>query len=114
MNHWLVKSEPSAYSWGQFIKDKRTCWSGVRNFAARKNLRGLKQGDLVLFYHSGGFLRRHQFADPFERLRQPRHDIFLADGFEQFGLLQHFHRLGAQIQKNQRHLSFPAFLIQLL
>ena len=53
MNYWLVKSEPSAYSWEQLIKDKKTCWSGVRNFAARKNLRGMKIGDFVLFYHSG-------------------------------------------------------------
>jgi len=51
MNHWLVKSEPSTYSWGKLLKDNKAVWDGVRNFAARKNLRGMKIGDLVLFYH---------------------------------------------------------------
>lgn len=50
--HWLVKSEPSAYSWNDLIKDKKTAWTGVRNFQARNNLRAMKKGDLVLFYHS--------------------------------------------------------------
>jgi len=53
MNYWLVKSEPEAYSWFQFVKDGETAWTGVRNFAARKNLRSVKVGDGVLFYHSG-------------------------------------------------------------
>jgi predicted RNA-binding protein with PUA-like domain len=53
MNYWLVKSEPGAYSWPQFLKDRRTAWTGVRNFAARNHLRAMKQGDLVAFYHSG-------------------------------------------------------------
>lgn len=53
MNYWLVKSEPGAYSWSQFLKDRRTAWTGVRNFAARNHLRAMKQGDLVAFYHSG-------------------------------------------------------------
>jgi len=52
MAYWLVKSEPSAYSWDQLVKDKETCWSGVRNYAARINLRAMKKGDEVLFYHS--------------------------------------------------------------
>src|SRR5215203_935879 len=52
MAYWLVKSEPSAYSWEQFEKDKQTDWTGIRNFAARLNLRGMKKGDQVLFYHS--------------------------------------------------------------
>ena len=52
MNYWLVKSEPSTYSWDQLMKDKQTCWDGVRNFAARIHLRAMKKGDLVLFYHS--------------------------------------------------------------
>lgn len=52
MNHWLVKSEPFKYSWEQFIKDGRTFWDGVRNYQARNNLRDMKNGDLVLFYHS--------------------------------------------------------------
>ncbi len=52
-NHWLVKSEPSTYSWRQLVKDGRTRWEGVRNFAARNNLRAMKSGDLVFYYHSG-------------------------------------------------------------
>lgn len=52
MNYWLVKSEPEAYSWAQFVKDGKTAWTGVRNFQARNNLRAMKKGDLVFFYHS--------------------------------------------------------------
>ena len=52
MNYWLVKQEPEAYSWETFLKDKRTAWTGVRNFQARNNLRSMTKGDLVLFYHS--------------------------------------------------------------
>ena len=52
MNYWLVKSEPFKYSWEQFEKDKQTFWDGVRNYAARNNLRTMKKGDLVLWYHS--------------------------------------------------------------
>lgn len=52
MAYWLVKSEPSAYSWEQLVKEKQTCWSGVRNYAARINLRAMKKGDQVLYYHS--------------------------------------------------------------
>ncbi len=52
MAYWLVKSEPSAYSWEQFEKDKETQWTGVRNYAARLNLRAMKKGDEVLYYHS--------------------------------------------------------------
>ncbi len=52
MNHWLVKSEPFKYSWEKFNKDGRTFWDGVRNYQARNNLREMKEGDLVLFYHS--------------------------------------------------------------
>lgn len=52
MAHWLVKSEPFKYSWDQFVKDKQTFWDGVRNYAARNNLRAMKKGDEVLFYHS--------------------------------------------------------------
>lgn len=52
MAYWLVKSEPSVYSWEQFVKDKQTFWSGVRNYAARINLKAMKKGDEVLFYHS--------------------------------------------------------------
>ena len=52
MNYWLVKSEPSAYSWDQLVKEKKTCWSGVRNYASRINLKAMKKGDEVFFYHS--------------------------------------------------------------
>ena len=52
MNHWLVKSEPAAYSWAQFLQDGKTAWTGVRNFQARNNLRSMKTGDPVFFYHS--------------------------------------------------------------
>jgi len=52
MAYWLVKSEPSAYSWDQLVADKQTCWSGIRNYAARIHLRSMKKGDKVLFYHS--------------------------------------------------------------
>jgi predicted RNA-binding protein with PUA-like domain len=50
--HWLVKSEPSTYSWQRFNIEKKAVWDGVRNFEARNNLRAMKKGDLVLFYHS--------------------------------------------------------------
>ena len=52
MSYWLVKSEPSAYSWDQLVKDKQTQWTGVRNYAARGHLNGMKKGEEVLFYHS--------------------------------------------------------------
>jgi len=72
MKHWLVKSEPEAYSWDTFVADKRTAWTGVRNFAARLNLRAMKTGDLVLFYESVGpkevvgiaRVSREAFPDP--------------------------------------------------
>lgn len=53
MAHWLIKSEPSAYSWDQLVKDGRTNWSGVRNFQASANLKAMKVGDRAFFYHSG-------------------------------------------------------------
>ena len=52
MNYFLVKSEPYKYSWDQFVVDKQTVWDGVRNYAARNNLRAMKKGDLVFWYHS--------------------------------------------------------------
>lgn len=53
MNYWLVKQEPEGYAWATFVKDGGTAWTGVRNFQARNNLRAMRVGDLVLYYHSG-------------------------------------------------------------
>ena len=53
MRYWLLKSEPSAYSWEQLVKDGRTEWSGVRNFQAAANLKAMQVGDRAFFYHSG-------------------------------------------------------------
>jgi len=69
---WLVKQEPSAYSWQQFCADRGTAWTGVRNFQARNHLRTMRAGDRVLFYHSVigkeivGVARvtREAYADP--------------------------------------------------
>jgi predicted RNA-binding protein with PUA-like domain len=52
MNYWLVKSEPSTFSWEKLVKDGHVVWDGVRNYAARLHLRAMKKGDEVLFYHS--------------------------------------------------------------
>lgn len=52
MQYWLVKSEPSVYSWDQFVADGSTGWEGVRNYAARNHLKAMKKGDIVLYYHS--------------------------------------------------------------
>src|ERR1700758_5518146 len=70
--YWLVKQEPTAYSWDQFMADGKTDWTGVRNFQARNNLRSLKSGDQVLFYHSVNgkavvgiaVVTREAFSDP--------------------------------------------------
>ncbi len=72
MNYWLVKQEPSTYSFDDFQKEKKTDWTGVRNYMARNFLRDMKKGDNVLFYHSGdekavvGFatVSKAAFADP--------------------------------------------------
>lgn len=50
--YWMVKQEPTAYAWSQFVVDKTAAWTGVRNFQARNNLRAMKRGDFVLYYHS--------------------------------------------------------------
>ena len=71
-NYWIVKQEPESYSWNSFVKDGRAEWTGVRNFQARNNLRSMKKGDLVGYYHSGsekqvvGLARveREAYADP--------------------------------------------------
>jgi predicted RNA-binding protein with PUA-like domain len=51
-NYWLVKQEPESYAWAQFVKDGHAAWTGVRNFQARNNLRAMKKGDAILYYHS--------------------------------------------------------------
>src|SRR3954467_6041492 len=71
-SHWLVKSEPFKYSWQKFVTDKKAVWDGVRNFEARNNLRAMKKGDLVLFYHSSegkevvgvATVAKEAYADP--------------------------------------------------
>jgi predicted RNA-binding protein with PUA-like domain len=71
-NFWLVKQEPSSYSWSDFVAEGETSWTGVRNYAARNNLRKMRSGDEVLFYHSGddkavvGIARvtRNAYRDP--------------------------------------------------
>ncbi len=70
--YWLMKSEPSKYSFAQLVRDGQTMWDGVRNFEARNNLRGMKPGDLLLFYHSNegkavvgiGRIKCEAYADP--------------------------------------------------
>ena len=52
--YWLVKSEPETYAWATFVKDGKTAWTGVRNYAARIHLNAMRPGDRVLYYHSGG------------------------------------------------------------
>ena len=72
MNYWMVKQEPEAYSFDDLIKEGRTVWTGVRNFQARNNLRAMKTGDKVLFYHSVSEkavvglaeVSREEFPDP--------------------------------------------------
>lgn len=71
-NHWLVKQEPDAYSWDRFVKDGGTAWTGVRNFQARNNLKAMRKGDRVLYYHSAtgkevvgvAAVTRHAYPDP--------------------------------------------------
>lgn len=71
-NYWMVKQEPEVYSWHDFVRDGKTDWTGVRNYQARNNLREMKTGDHVLFYHSGkekavvGIAEVHKgaYADP--------------------------------------------------
>lgn len=74
MNYWLVKQEPEAYSFDDLLKDGKTDWTGVRNFQARNNLREMKIGDKVLFYHSVSEksvvglakVSREEFPDPLD------------------------------------------------
>lgn len=74
MNYWLVKQEPEAYSFDDLIKDGKTDWTGVRNFQARNNLRAMRLGDTILFYHSVSEksvvglaeVSREEFTDPLD------------------------------------------------
>lgn len=54
MNYWIMKSEPKAYSWEALVKEKKTCWNGIRNYQARNNMSKMKGGDIAFFYYSGG------------------------------------------------------------
>ncbi|NUM32038.1 MAG: EVE domain-containing protein [Bacteroidetes bacterium] len=53
MNYWIIKSEPSTYSWDELAKEKKTAWTGIRNFQARNYLKEMQKGEVCLFYHSG-------------------------------------------------------------
>ncbi len=72
MNYWIVKSEPFKYSWDDFVKKGRDHWDGVRNYQARNNLKAMKEGDWVFFYHSNEGLEivgiaevvRESYPDP--------------------------------------------------
>jgi predicted RNA-binding protein with PUA-like domain len=85
--HWLIKSEPDKYSFDQLVRDGRTRWDGIRSFAARNNLRAMKKGDLVLYYHSNegkavvGVARvaREAYPDPTADPTRPRGDWSAVD-----------------------------------
>lgn len=72
MKYWLVKSDPGEYGWEDLLKERKTDWTGVRNYAARLHLNGMKKGDAVLFYHSNrepavigeAKVTREAFPDP--------------------------------------------------
>ena len=74
--YWLIKSEPDEFSWQQLVTDKKTDWTGVRNYAARNNLRAMQKGDLAFFYHSNkgqeivgiAKVTREHFQDPTSEL----------------------------------------------
>ena len=70
MNYWLVKSEPFKYSWDQFVIDGKTFWDGVRNYGARNNLKAMKKGDHVFFYHSNEGLAIVGIAEVFKEAYQ--------------------------------------------
>ena len=87
MNYWLVKQEPEDYPFARLVEDKRTDWTGVRNFQARNNLRAMKQGDRVLYYHSGGekavvgtaHVSREAFPDPTVAADDPHGEWFAVE-----------------------------------
>ncbi|MCU0369645.1 MAG: EVE domain-containing protein [Cyclobacteriaceae bacterium] len=72
MKYWLMKTEPSTFSWDDLVRDKKTVWDGVRNYQARNNLKEMKKGDMALIYHSMddksvigiAQITREHFADP--------------------------------------------------
>lgn len=104
MAYWLVKSEPSVYSWDQLVKDKQTIWSGVRNYAARIHLRAMKKGDKVFFYHSNegmeivgiATVAKENYQDP-----TTDNDAWVAVDLKAFKPLPHPVSL-AQIKADQR------------
>ncbi len=75
MNYWLMKSEPSTYSWADLEKDKKATWDGVRNFQARNNLKAMKKDDLAFIYHSNedkaiigvAKISKENYPDPAEK-----------------------------------------------
>src|SRR3954469_15151301 len=71
MNHWLLKTEPSDYSWSDLVKDKKTTWSGVSNALALKHIRSMKRGDLALIYHTG---KERQIIGIAQIISNPRPD----------------------------------------
>jgi len=104
MAYWLVKSEPTVYSWDQLVKDKQTVWSGVRNYAARIHLRAMKKGDKVFFYHSNegmdivgiAMVAKENYQDP-----TTDNDAWVAVDLKAFKPLPHPVSL-AQIKADQR------------
>jgi predicted RNA-binding protein with PUA-like domain len=77
VNYWLIKSEPDEYSWEQLQEDKKTDWGGVRNYAARNNLRAMKKGDLAFFYHSN---KNPQIVGIAKVLREHYPDVTATEG----------------------------------
>ncbi len=53
MKYWILKTEPSTYSWSDLVRDKKTAWTGIRNYQARNNIRAMTPGDICFIYHSG-------------------------------------------------------------
>jgi len=76
IQHWLVKQEPTTYSFDQFMKEKLTAWTGIRNYQARNYLRAMRKSDLVFFYHSNvgkaivglAEVARERYPDPTDPL----------------------------------------------
>ncbi len=104
MNYWLIKSEPFKYSWDQFEKDGIAVWDGVRNYGARNNLRSMKKGDLVLFYHSNEGLEIVGIAKVFkEHYQDPTTEDpnWLAVNFKPFKKLKRPVTLG-EIKADER------------